>query len=141
MGRALSALQEGILAQAYRNRADPRRPGVIRRSRNRGAPDLPYQQIFARLLGWPISHAPAAPAEPARSRACAWSFDPAVVGETRYALGTAAVSRALRRLARRGLVVYEGWCPGGATLTPEGVRVIRGLDPMSDTGVAQRHAT
>jgi hypothetical protein len=122
MGRALSALQMGILAQAYRNRSHLRALRAVDRRSCRAEPDLPYQQIFAALLGWPMSCRGRESDGPALSKGGAWRFDPVVIGEMRYAAGTAAVSTALRRLARRGLISYEGMRPGGATLTREGVR-------------------
>src|SRR5262245_49457122 len=118
MGRGLSPLQQQILTLAWeREQATPVKSSVRRL--------LFPQEIYVRLYHWPITHPAASSSFYARERGCALGnslhFQPSVIGVQRYRSTMVAVSRALGRLQRRGLLPQRrhrytlGWC-----LTDEG---------------------
>jgi hypothetical protein len=119
------SLQDAILLLAYRNRSQLGTSVSRCHPGNSETPDLFYQQIFATLLGWPITSRRLDGTGVAPREGRAWRFDPDVIGHTRYAAGSASVARALQRLARRGLINFEGRYLGGATLTNAGAQLAR----------------
>jgi hypothetical protein len=124
MGRGLSALQQQILVLAWEREQRPTRPGP---SNVRGW--LFPQEIYVRLYHWPIT-SPGFSWEREQGLAFrqAPHFSPSVIGAKRYRATMVAVSRALGRLCRRGLLTLRrkkyvlGWC-----LTAHGRTVAQAL--------------
>jgi hypothetical protein len=133
MGRGLSPLQQQILLAARRGRA----------TRDRAtfgppeAPDALLAELLHEVLVWPLHLASQwhwRTGTPELRRG-GQNFRRAQIGLARYNAGRAAVSRALARLERRGLLtrrwgMFSNWA--GVRLTPAGLRV---ADRLSVTKV------
>ncbi|MEU3176597.1 hypothetical protein [Streptomyces sp. NPDC007000] len=100
MGRGLSPLQRRILQLAHDNRTAGRS--------KRGTPDVYAAEIYAEVYGFqPLPGADVR--NPARQ-----TFSREQIGAQEYHAAAAAVSRALRRLADRGLLTRHGGAGAGA---------------------------
>jgi hypothetical protein len=101
MGKGLSPLQRTILEIALENR----------RSGNTGfgRREAYHSEVFERYFGWQ-------PRNDCKRRY--QRFTVSAIGEQRYRTAHASVSRAFKRLERRGLIecCFDAYC-----LTPEGV--------------------
>ncbi|MDY7107509.1 MAG: hypothetical protein SYC29_02630 [Planctomycetota bacterium] len=104
----LSDLQKTILSLALNGR---------RSSRYRGA-DLIRAEILESYYGWEHSYVP--------QRLSGIRFSRAAIGEKKYNSAQVAVSRAVQRLERRGLIRLSTW-PQGILLTDTGVKAAEEL--------------
>ncbi len=114
MGRGLSGLQQDIIIMAHKNKE----AGAASYNDRHGpviTAHVKREQILRERFGW-------IPTED--RRLLTGNFSKKAVGAKRYGSVMASLSRALRRLERRGLVEFThsmlagGW--GGAELTEEG---------------------
>jgi hypothetical protein len=104
----LSPLQRWILDHAHQNRLAEHRDDL-----SRGA-DLYYKEVLAGFYGFPYEHYANPASDPLRASLANKRFKPYVIGRQKYNSACAAVSRAVTRLERRGLVVvlhgaYSHW--------------------------------
>lgn len=118
MGRGLSDLQKSILVMAYGNH-EPTRGSF--------GCDLYTKDVLTGYYGW-------VPVKGYLDSPGSQSFDIQAIGEQKYRSTRAAVSRAFRRLERRGLVtrvmaVRSVWA--GINLTEEGAEVAQSLSVNS----------
>jgi hypothetical protein len=96
----LSRLQRFILCAAYENR--------VSEAAQEGAPqvDLYYQEVLAGYFGFPVRWYEG---DGLRSHPGSRHFDREAIGRSRYDAAQASLSRAVRRLEKRGLVTrYVG---------------------------------
>jgi hypothetical protein len=93
----LSKLQRWMVARAYRNRIAEKRGGT-----GQGA-DLFYKEVLASFYDFEYEHFNPEYDDLRRSFGHK-RFDPEVIGRSRYNAASAAISRAVARLAKRGLV-------------------------------------
>jgi hypothetical protein len=137
MGRGLSELQKTILRIAWRNRE------AERRHDGSGGGDVVYAEVLAEHYGWHPSRcrlqAPSYEKEDEERRTFgSQHFAKEIIGERVYNAAHAALTRAMTRLATRGLVtlvygVNSRW--SGANLTADGVRLARGTPlPIETVG-------
>lgn len=122
MGRGLSPLQRRILQLAHHNRE-------AGRSKRRSTADVYAAEIYAEVYGFPALPG-ADPRNPAHQ-----TFSKEQIGAQEYHAAAASVSRALRRLAERGLLTRHGG-PGagaGGRLTKTGREEAATLTPTSTT--------
>lgn len=105
MGRGLSDLQRNILVLAL----NKRRTNAAKPEKLKDHHDLYYAEIFEQICGWRATERPVYQKE-YQSRpgavATGWHFSPTTIGEKKYNSTRAAVSRAIRRLRDRELVVW-----------------------------------
>jgi hypothetical protein len=117
MARGLSPLQQQILRLAWERDTARHGPYCL----------LFPHDIFARLYGWPVTHGTTDPdRQDGLALGAAWHFQPSVIGPERYHRAMVVVSRALKRLDARGLLVpirwdCGGWFVHGWGLTDEGL--------------------
>jgi hypothetical protein len=120
MGRGLSPLQRRILQLAHDNRE-------AGRSKRRGTADVYAAEIYAEVYGFPTL--PGADVRnPARQ-----TFSREQIGAQEYHAAAASVSRALRRLADRGLLTRHDGAGAGARLTKAGREEAAALTATSTT--------
>lgn len=87
-----------MVIHAYQNRTAEKRAGSTQ-----GA-DLFYKEVLAGFYGFGYSHFRDPVEDSLRRRVGRKRFDPDSIGRPRYNAACAAISRAVLRLARRGLV-------------------------------------
>lgn len=130
MGRGLSELQKDILRLAYVNQHSPEvNPADLNLKRRA---DVLYPEILHACYGFEPVVRWWAGRELSVKESFLFGgqiFDRHAIGVDRYNRAQAAVSRAVLRLAERGLIqcvqgAYAKWT--GADLTAEGVKVVEG---------------
>lgn len=116
MGRGLSDLQKSVLRLAARQRAAREKSRAHMDSWSVSVPDVWYWEALEECYGFVPSK---------RLHGMCQRFDRQAIGVRRYNAACAALSRALARLALRGLCVVAGnrAATEGVTLTDEGLRV------------------
>ena len=128
MGRGLSEIQKDILRLAVVNRDDPER---------KASTDLYYGQVYVDVFGWKVKHKYR---RPLSEHPGGQNFDLDEIGRKHYDVVLASVSRAVRRLEERGLVVrmVGSTCHwAGLNLTDQGYILARelsvGSSPLART--------
>jgi protein-disulfide isomerase-like protein with CxxC motif len=122
MGRGLSPLQKRILELAYKNRMDYN-DGKIKHSPGVDFTDLNYKDVMTDYYGFKQNGAHYGQV-----------FSMAEIGEKRYRAANVAISRAVTRLGKRGLVIPMcGACArwSGCNLTDEGLELAKTILPSS----------
>ena len=118
MGRGLSEIQKDILRLAVVNRDDPER---------KASTDLYYGQVYVDVFGWKVKRKYR---RPLSEHPGGQNFDLDEIGRKHYDVVLASVSRAVRRLEERGLVVrmVGSTCHwAGLNLTDQGYVLAREL--------------
>ena len=140
MGRGLSDLQKSVMWIAYRNRMREWRQ-IVEHETKGGADwtkrdEVFNQEVLVEHFGWwwPWKRSP-------RDSTHWHNFSKAEIGGKKYSSAHAALSRAIGRLLKRGLLAWGRW---GYNLTDRGVRRCAEMFPEKSnqvvTGDNLKHA-